>query len=100
MREITFTSNFKKTAKKHKNEYDKKELVSILKQIANKEPLDQRLKDHRLKAPWRKGDKLPFREFHITNRLVVVYLITDTTVEVHALGTHKELNLGESFVYK
>lgn len=94
-RNIDYKSSFKKTAKKHINEYDDKQLQSLLQMIAEGKNLPEKYKDHKLRKPWKKGDKKPYREFHITNRLVVVYLILKDSIEVYALGTHKELNLAE-----
>ena len=98
MKQIKFMNSFKKTAKKHKNEYDKKELDDCLEIIASGNDLDPKYKNHRLRRPWKKGDKNPYSEFHITNRLCVVYLVLQDVIEVYALGTHKELKLGESFI--
>ena len=97
MKQVIYTSSFKKTAKKHKREYSAKELDSCLNTIAKGEKLDIKYQDHQLRHKWKEG-KNPYREFHITNRLAVVYLILNDSIEVHALGTHKELDLGESLI--
>ena len=98
VRTINYKSQFKKSLKKHGNEIDLKELTDCIDKISKGESLPQKYKDHKLRKPWKNHPKADYREFHITNRLCVVYLILKDSIEIYDIGTHKELNLAESLM--
>jgi mRNA interferase YafQ len=54
--------------------------------LLSKESLPPQAKDHNLKGNWQ-----GFREFHISGDLIVIYSITDDTVNLIRIGSHSEL---------
>ncbi len=79
-----------KTTKKFDKELAKvgfcSELAEAIFYIANKQPLPDKYKDHALKHNWQ-----GFRDCHIKPDLVLIYKITDSTLELHRLNSHSNL---------
>ncbi len=93
MLNIRFSGQFKKDYKKVKSQgfskADDEELKSLIQQLAEQKPLDQKYLDHPLKGKGYVGT----REFHFRPDLLVVYKVRDKEVELLLLrfGSHSEL---------
>ena len=93
MLNIRFTGQFKKDYKRIKSqglsEADNEELKKLIKQLAERKPLDPKYLDHPLKGKGFVGT----REFHFKPDLLVVYKIREKEVELLMLrfGSHSEL---------
>lgn len=67
----------------------------MLRLIANKQPIPQSYQDHALS----KNSPAKYqgcRDVHIAPNIVVVYTITDTDLNLVAIGSHQDLNLTEA----
>jgi len=75
--------DYKKLAKNEKNL-----LKEVIIKLVNKEPLDQKYKDHKLI-----GDYLGCRECHIKPDLLLIYRYNDDILELALVrvGSHSEL---------
>lgn len=87
--EVKFTSQFKKDlklAKKQNRNLDK--MYEIIEKLANKEPLDEKYRDHCLK-----GNYSDHRECHIEPDWLLIYEYIDNilVLELSRLGSHSEL---------
>lgn len=88
---IDYTNNFKKQHKKLKKQgKDLTKLYTIIEQLANKEPLSPKYKDHQLM-----DDKIykNCRECHITPDWLLVYKYEDENLILllFATGSHSDL---------
>ena len=88
--EVKRTTRFKKDYKSaEKRGYDLTEMQKIVTMLANDEPLPEKNHDHALTGDW-----LGYRECHIQNDWLLVYL-KEPDVLVLTLtrtGTHSDLN--------
>jgi len=93
MRTIKRAGQFKRDYKRetkgpHRSTLDA-DLLSVLKQLANDEPLAPRYADHPLSGDWK-----DHRDCHIKPDLVLIYLKPDDdTLRLVRLGSHSELGL-------
>ena len=91
MREIRYTSRFKRDYKREKSGQHGKRLDSFLQEIINKlaadTPLSYRNLDHPLVGEWR-----DHRDCHIRPDLVLIYRKTEEGyLDLVRLGSHSEL---------
>ena len=90
MREIEFTSQFRKDFKRVKKDPNNKDLVSILDTA-----LDRLINDERLAANFRVhklvGKYHGFEECHLKPDLLMIYLRLDNKLRLVRLGSHSEL---------
>ncbi|MBS9781007.1 MAG: type II toxin-antitoxin system YafQ family toxin [Gammaproteobacteria bacterium] len=88
MLDIVKTKDFKRDIKKLKK--TDASIVNIVQKVVymliNKQPLPDKYKDHALKHNWQ-----GFRDCHIKPDLVLIYKITDNTLELHRLNSHSNL---------
>ena len=86
---VNFTSRFKKdlklAEKQHKNT---DELFSVIEKLANREPLEEKYRDHSLK-----GEYINCRECHIEPDFLLVYQIfeQELILLLVRVGSHSEL---------
>ena len=78
-----FIKNWKALRKKH---YDKSKLDKVIELLAKEEGLPGKYKDHSLSGNW-KG----FRECHIQDNWLLIYLYDETRLVLTATGTHDDL---------
>lgn len=91
MREIRYTSRFKRDYRREKSGVLGKKLDKLLLDAANlladDKPLPQRYFDHELAGEWK-----DFRDCHLRPDLVLIYRKPDAeTLELVRLGSHSEL---------
>jgi len=90
MREIEFTSQFRKDFKRVKKDPNNKDLVSILNPVldllVNDENLSLRFRSHKLIGKY-KG----FEECHLKPDLLLIYLRIENKLKLVRLGSHSEL---------
>jgi mRNA interferase YafQ len=89
MRDIKFTSAFKREIKRlKKKHYDLNEFEKIVKIFIANEPIPTKHKDHELKGNWQGT-----RELHITWNpdWLLVYRATDDEVVLEHTGSHDDL---------
>ena len=90
MREIEFTSQFRKDFKRVKKDTNNKDLVSILNPVldllVNDENLSLRLRSHKLA-----GEYKGFEECHLRPDLLLIYLRIENKLKLVRLGSHSEL---------
>ena len=90
MREIEFTSRFKKEYKRVKKNPDHKNLEGILKEVISKLQNDERLssnfQSHKLRGNYNK-----FEECHLKPDLLLIYLRIDNKLKLIRIGSHSEL---------
>lgn len=98
MKTIKPLNSYKKSLKSvlRNGRVDEDELNKCLNTLAKGEALDPKYEDHQLKHPWAGHPKKKYREFHIAHRWAVVYTISENELVLYDIGTHKELNIGES----
>ena len=87
--EIRRTNAFEKSLKKAvKKGLDVKEIKNVVLKLANDIPLDKRNKDHQLK-----GDMRDFRECHIKDDWILLYMKDRNTLVLTLVnnGTHEEI---------
>jgi len=90
MRDIEFTSQFKKDYKRVKKDPNHKDLASILDPVLeiliNDESLASNFRVHKLVGRY-KG----FEECHLMPDLLMIYLRTENKLKLTRLGSHSEL---------
>ena len=88
MKQVTFSSHFKRDYKKRRREKDLDFLLEdILGKISEgKSSLPVKLHDHPLK-----GSYAGCRECHLKPDLLLIYMLTTTEVHLIRLGSHSEL---------
>jgi len=87
MREITYTSQFKRDYKKRSRDQGLDALIEhTVELLAAGKPLEARLRDHPLK-----GGYAGCRECHLKPDLLLVYVQTDDELRLIRLGSHGEL---------
>jgi mRNA interferase YafQ len=90
MRDIEFTSQFKKDYKRVKKDPNSKDLTSILDAVLelliNDEQLASNFRVHKLVGQY-KG----FEECHLKPDLLMIYLRLDNKLRLVRLGSHSEL---------
>jgi mRNA interferase YafQ len=90
MRDIEFTSQFKKDYKRVKKDPNYKDLTSILDAVLelliNDESLSSNFRVHKLVGKY-KG----FEECHLKPDLLMIYLKLDNKLRLVRLGSHSEL---------
>ena len=93
MRRIELTNSFKRDYKrelkgKHKTALEG-EFAELLQQLADDQPLAERLRDHALTGQWS-----DHRDCHVKPDLVLIYRKPDTeTLQLVRIGSHSELGL-------
>lgn len=92
MRTINRTSQFKKDYKRERRGRHGLILGDLLRAVLGLliegEPLPTRYQDHPLTGNW--GDH---RDCHLRPDLVLIYRLTDDTVDLVRLGSHSELSI-------
>jgi mRNA interferase YafQ len=91
MREIFQQSQFKTDLKRvsRSGRYKLEDLLDVITNLANDEPLAERHHDHALIGEWKN-----FRDCHIKPDLVLIYQKpNDKILELVRLGSHSELGL-------
>ena len=89
MLDLRFTNQFKKDFKlAQKRGFDLSEFETVVNKLRNREPLEERFKDHLLSNNWKNQ-----REFHLRPDLVVIYFIrqNELILEMVRMGTHSDL---------
>jgi mRNA interferase YafQ len=87
MREITYTSQFKRDYKKRSREKGLDVLIEqTVERLAEGKPLEVRLRDHPLK-----GGYAGCRECHLKPDLLLIYVQTSDELRLVRLGSHSEL---------
>ena len=90
MREINYTTRFKKDVKviKKQSFYDKELLEDIIKKLANDTPLEEKYRDHALQ-----GKYAGSRECHIKPDWLLIYVKSENklTLSLSRTGTHSDL---------
>lgn len=90
MREIEFTSQFRKDFKRVKKDPNNKDLVSMLDPVldllVNDENLSLRFRAHKLA-----GEYKGFEECHLKPDLLLIYLRIENKLKLVRLGSHSEL---------
>lgn len=87
MREITYTSQFKRDYKKRSRQKGLQEtLERVIARLGGGESLEARYRDHPLK-----GGYVGCRECHLQPDLLLVYLQTGNEMRLVRLGSHSEL---------
>ena len=91
-RKIYYSGKFDKDLKKVRKQpkYNDQLLKSLIDKIANGESLDPKYNDHKLAKHSDRGLS-DCRDFHLAPNIVVVYRLTDTTVELVRIGSHSDL---------
>ena len=101
MKKIKHTPQFKKDGKKveqYKN-FDPNTLDYYVNLLADGRRLPEKCRDHKLSKSSPKEYR-GLRDFHLTPDICVIYDITETTVTLHRIGKHNNLNLTEELVEK
>ena len=93
MREIKYTSRFKRDYRREKSGVLGKQLDTVLTKAVNllaaDKALPQRYFDHALTGQWK-----DFRDCHLRPDLVLIYRkLDDLSLELVRLGSHSELGL-------
>jgi mRNA interferase YafQ len=91
MREIKYTTRFKRDYRREKSGQHRKkldaQLMEVVNLLANDTPLSRRNFDHSLSGEWS-----DHRDCHIRPDLILIYRKPDsTTLELVRLGSHSEL---------
>ena len=87
MRQITYTSHFKRDFKKRSREKGLEDLLhETIECLAAGEPLDQKFRDHPLK-----GGYAGCRECHLKPDLLLIYVQSDEELRLIRLGSHSEV---------
>ena len=61
-------------------------LQTIIRQLANEQPLEARYRDHQLTGNWR-----GFRECHIQPDWLLIYRVEDNELQLARTGSHADL---------
>ena len=98
MRNIDFSSSFKKDLKKviKYPEYNQKKFNEYASLLANGQPLPANTKDHPL-AKNSPVEYKGFRDYHLAPDIVVIYELKEDSVVFRRIGKHNNLGLTESF---
>lgn len=98
MRNIDFSSSFKKDLKKVTKypEYNQKKFNEYASLLANGQPLPANTKDHPL-AKHSPAEYKGFRDYHLAPDIVVIYELKEDSVVFRRIGKHNNLGLTESF---
>lgn len=93
MREIKYTSRFKRDYRREQSGILGKKIDKLLMEAVNllaaDEPLPRRYFDHELTGEWK-----DFRDCHLRPDLILIYRKPDdNTLELVRLGSHSELGL-------
>ena len=98
MRNIDFSSSFKKDLKKviKYPEYNQKKFNEYASLLANGQPLPANTKDHPL-AKHSPAEYKGFRDYHLAPDIVVIYELNEDSVIFRRIGKHNNLGLTESF---
>ena len=87
MLHISYRTKFKKELKQQeKRGKDLKIFLQVAKKLANKEPLEAKFRNHRLK-----GDYVGRWECHLEPDWLLVYCKNDTEIIFERTGTHSDL---------
>lgn len=87
MRQIVYTSQFKRDYKKRSREKELDDLLSrVIDSLVLGNPLSAKLRDHPLK-----GGYVDCRECHIKPDLLLIYVQTRDELRLIRLGSHSEL---------
>jgi mRNA interferase YafQ len=91
MREVSYTSRFRRDYRREKSGPHGKRLDALLMEVVNvlaaDQPLPRRNVDHPLSGEWK-----DFRDCHIRPDLILIYRKPDDkTLELVRLGSHSEL---------
>jgi len=91
MREVSYTSRFRRDYRREKSGRHGKRLDALLMEVVNllvaDQPLPRRNVDHPLSGEWQ-----DFRDCHIRPDLILIYRkLDDQTLELVRLGSHSEL---------
>lgn len=87
MREITYTSQFKRDYKKRSREKGLDTLIEqTVERLAEGKPLEVKFRDHPLK-----GGYAGSRECHLKPDLFLIYVQTSDELRIVRLGSHSEL---------
>jgi len=91
MRTIKPSNQFKKDLKQVKKNPERSKGLGILSKeiipaLLKNDTLDRKFLDHKLS-----GEKLPKRDCHVLNDLVLLYYVTDEHLLLYRLGTHSQL---------
>lgn len=82
-----FTGAFKKDRKRAgRRGKDLDKLDTVMRRLANEEPLEPRLRDHKLSGAWK-----DFRECHIEPDWLLIYLVAGDKITFVRCGTHSDL---------
>lgn len=98
MRNIDFSSSFKKDLKKviKYPEYNQKKFNEYASLLANGQPLPANTKDHPL-AKHSPVEYKGFRDYHLAPDIVVIYELKEDSVVFRRIGKHNNLGLTENF---
>jgi len=91
MREVFQQSQFKTDLKRvgRSGRYKLEDVLDVITQLADDEPLAERHRDHALSGKWK-----DFRDCHIKPDLVLIYhKPNDKTLQLVRLGSHSDLGL-------
>jgi mRNA interferase YafQ len=87
MRQIVYTSQFKRDYKKRSRDVGLDQLLAgIIDRLAGGEPLEAKFRDHPLK-----GSYAGCRECHLKPDLLLIYVQTPGELRLVRLGSHSEL---------
>jgi mRNA interferase YafQ len=82
-----FTGAFKRDRKRAgRRGKDLDKLDTVMRQLANDEPLEPQLRDHKLSGAWKN-----FWECHIEPDWLLIYLIVGDEITFVGTGTHSDL---------
>ena len=96
MRQVIFSRRYKDSMKDVRRypEYKEEELKPLIKKLANGEALDPSYRDH----PMASNSSLKgINGFHLRGNLVVLYRLTDDTLELIDIGKHNKVRLTSSY---
>lgn len=95
MKTIIFSTKYKKSMKDVRKypEYNSKELEDILVQLAEGKKIDARYRDHAMAS---NSALKGIRGFHLRGNLVILYRITDDSIELIDIGRHNKVRLTSS----
>lgn len=96
MRTIKISKNYKNSMKdvKRYNDYDAEELEKLLLMLANGEKLPEGNRDHAMAS---NSSMKNIRGFHLRGNLVVLYRMTDDSIELLDIGRHNKVRLTSSY---
>lgn len=87
MKQILYTSHFKRDYKKRQREKNLDSLLDdVLKKVSLEAVLPNKFRDHALR-----GNYQGCRECHLKPDLLLIYIVTATEIRLIRLGSHSEL---------